>query len=73
MLQGAKIGRTTIDGIPCISITFGGVMHPANIVRTYEDIERIIGKADPEKLFVAEDRTPAGKFKRFVVSTTPLP
>jgi hypothetical protein len=49
-------------------ITIGGVTDPADIHRTYEDIDNIF-KSNPEKFKIHETRDENGRFKSYSVST----
>ena len=52
-------------------VTIGGVVDPAMIERTYEDIDRII-KSNPEAFHMKEERDKEGKFIAYHVSTEPI-
>jgi hypothetical protein len=49
-------------------ITVGGVTDPAEIHRTYEDIDKIF-KSNPETFKTHEERDEKGRFKSYSVST----
>jgi hypothetical protein len=70
-LDNVYVSRLVIDGIPCVKITIGVAADPASVRRTYDDIDRIF-KADPDKFDVYQGVTAEGKFKEFIVSTSPL-
>lgn len=51
-----------------VEISLGGITDPASIVRTYDDIERILHQnKTPYK--ITETKTDAGTFKSYLVSS----
>lgn len=68
VVRNIKITRTTLDGIAVVKITIGGVVDPASIKRTYDDIDKIF-KSNPDTYKVKEERDAEGKFKSFTVTT----
>ena len=61
---------TTPDGTDFVGfiISVGGVTDPAEIQRTYEDIEKIF-KSQPDKFITHEERDKDGHFLSYSVST----
>lgn len=49
-------------------ITIGGITDPSTVVRTYEDIERILHE-NQKPFAIHEEHTAAGTFKSYSVST----
>jgi hypothetical protein len=57
-----------MDGVPCIKVTLGHVTEDWEIKRTYDDIDKILGK-HAQKFKVSEEKYPDGKFKSYTVET----
>lgn len=58
----------TVDGVPCIKITVGGITEQWEIKCTYDDIDKILGKY-ARKLKVSEEHYTDGRLKSYTVST----
>ena len=72
-LSGVKIesGRLqTPSGTEFIGfkVTIGGVTDPASVTRTYDDIERILGKNKVD-FKTHEEKSPNGTFRSYTVET----
>lgn len=71
-LAGVKVETGRIktpngEEIQGFKITIGGVKNPEDIKRTYEDIEKILGRE--RGLVIKEEHNADGSFKSYSVST----